>query len=163
MYKYVVTLIGVSHHETIRLKVANLEKFGFSDDEIFNLFGRSPLMLTLSVDKVQRNMTFILGMMKFPASVVLQYPFLLYSNLEAVLRPRVLLARKIQDMGLDLQIKGPKMMTALRMTEKRFLEAFVKCHPRDVADELMAFYTSAKGVKRLAEASKKNNITGFPF
>ena len=55
------------------------------------------------------------------------------------------------------------MMTALRMTEKRFLEAFVKCHPRDVADELMAFYTSAKGVKRLAEASKKNNITGFPF
>ena len=96
-------------------------------------------MLTLSVDKVQRNMTFILGMMKFPASVVLQYPFLLYSNLEAVLRPRVLLARKVQDMGLDLQIKGPKMMT-----EKRFLEAFVKCHPRDVADELMAFYTSAK-------------------
>uniref|UniRef100_A0A2N9I2J5 Uncharacterized protein n=1 Tax=Fagus sylvatica TaxID=28930 RepID=A0A2N9I2J5_FAGSY len=139
MYKYVVTLIGVSRHETIRLKVANLEKFGFSNDEIFNLFGRSPLMLTLSVDKVQRNMTFILGMMKFPASVVLQYPFLLYSNLEAVLRPRVLLARKIQDMGLDLQIKGPKMMT-----EKRFLEAFVKCHPRDVADELMAFYTSAK-------------------
>uniref|UniRef100_A0A2N9GG36 Uncharacterized protein n=1 Tax=Fagus sylvatica TaxID=28930 RepID=A0A2N9GG36_FAGSY len=163
MYKYVVTLIGISRHETIRRKVANLEKFGFSDDEIFNLFGRSPLMLTLSVDKVQRNMTFILGMMKFPASVVLQYPFLLYSNLEAVLRPRVLLAWKIQDMGLDLQIKGPKMMTALRMTEKRFLEAFVKCHRRDVADELMEFYTSAKGVKRLAEASKKNNITGFPF
>uniref|UniRef100_A0A2N9FH29 Retrotransposon gag domain-containing protein n=1 Tax=Fagus sylvatica TaxID=28930 RepID=A0A2N9FH29_FAGSY len=155
MYKYVVTLIGVSRHETIRRKVANLEKFGFSDDEIFNLFGRSPLMLTLSVDKVQRNMTFILGMMKFPASVVLQYPFLLYSNLEAVLRPRVLLARKIQDMGLDLQIKGPKMMTALRMTEKRFLEAFVKCHPRDVADELMAFYTSAKGVKRIGRSLKE--------
>jgi mTERF domain-containing protein len=44
-------------------------------------------------------------------------------------------------MGLDLQIKGPKMMTALRMTKKRFLEAFVKCHPRDVANELMVFYT----------------------
>jgi mTERF domain-containing protein len=87
MYKYVVTLIGVSCHETIRLKVMNLEKFCFSNDEIFNLFRRSPFMLTLSVDKVQRNMTFILGMMKFPASVVLQYPFPLYSNLKVVLRP----------------------------------------------------------------------------
>ena len=140
-----------------------MEKFGFSDDEIFNLFGRSPLLLTLSVDKVQRNMTFILGMMKLPASVVLQYPFLLYSNLEAVLRPRVLLAQKIDDMGLELQIKGLKMMSALRMTEKRFLEAFVKCHPNNIADELIEFYTSAKGIKRLAEASKKNNHMGFPF
>ncbi|KAL4598838.1 hypothetical protein ACB092_11G085600 [Castanea dentata] len=163
MFKYVVTLIGISRHETIRKKVANLEKFGFSDDEIFNLFGRSPLLLTLSVDKVQRNMTFILGMMKLPASVVLQYPFLLYSNLEAVLRPRVLLAQKIDDMGLNLQIKGLKMMSALRMTEKRFLEAFVKCHPKNIADELIEFYTSAKGIKRLAEASKKNNHMGFPF
>ena len=108
MYKYVVTLIGVSHHETIRLKLANLEKFGFSDDEIFNLFGRSPLMLTLSVDKVQRNMTFILGMMKFPASVVLQYPFLLYSNLEAVLRPRVFLHGSYRTWVLICRLKDPK-------------------------------------------------------
>ncbi|KAG2679654.1 hypothetical protein I3843_11G060700 [Carya illinoinensis] len=163
MYKYVVTIIGISRHETIRQKIGNFEKFGFSDDEIFNLFGRSPLMLTLSVDKVQRNMTFVLSTMKLPASVVLQYPFLLYFSLETVLKPRVLLAEKIDDMGLDLQIKGPTMLRALRMTEKRFLKAFVTCHPTDVADELLEFYKCAKGIKRLAEASKKNISVGFPF
>ncbi|EXC10440.1 hypothetical protein L484_008606 [Morus notabilis] len=58
MYKYVVTLIGVSRLETIRQKVGNLERFGFSEEEVLELVGRSPLLLTLSMDKVQRNMTF---------------------------------------------------------------------------------------------------------
>ncbi|KAB1220309.1 hypothetical protein CJ030_MR3G019055 [Morella rubra] len=100
MYKYVVTLIGIFRPETIHQKVANFEKFGFADDEVFGLCGRSPLMLTLSVDKVQRNMTFVLGTMKLPTSMVLEYPFLLYCNLEAMLKPRVLVAGKIEDVGL---------------------------------------------------------------
>lgn len=163
MYKYVVTLIGISRLETISQKLANFEKFGFSEDDIFSLLGRSPVLFTLSVDKVQRNMTFVLGQMKLPATVVLEHPFLLYMNLEAALKPRVYLAGKIQDMGLDEQLKGPKLLTALRMTEKRFLKAFVNCHPKDVADELMEYYTNAKGVKRLAEASKKKLYEGFPY
>lgn len=163
MYKYVVTLFAISRTETIRAKLANFEKFGFSEDEVLGLVGRSPLMLTLSIDKVQRNMTFILSMMKLPANAVLGYPFLLFFNLEAVLKPRMLLARKIQDMGLLPQIKGPSMLTAFRMKEKRFLKLYVTCHPKEVADELMEFYSSAKDVKRLAESSKKKHNKGFPF
>ncbi|KAF3436943.1 hypothetical protein FNV43_RR19696 [Rhamnella rubrinervis] len=163
MYKYVVTLIGISRLETIRQKLANFEKFGFSEDEIFGLFGRSPLVLTLSVDKVQRNMTFILGTLKLPAEVVLEHPFLLYSNLEAVLKPRVLLAVKMQQMDLNLQIKGPDLLRALRMKEKRFLKAFVTCHPSQVAEQLMECYKNAKGMKRLAIESKKHTREGFPF
>jgi len=34
LYKYVVTLIGISRKETIRENVLNLTNFGFSDDEI---------------------------------------------------------------------------------------------------------------------------------
>ncbi|GMH10676.1 hypothetical protein Nepgr_012517 [Nepenthes gracilis] len=82
MYKYVVTIIGISRIETIREKVANIGKFGFSDDEVLRLIGRSPLLLTLSIDKVQRNMTFVVGTMKLPAKVVLGYPFLLLCNLK---------------------------------------------------------------------------------
>ncbi|KAL6998062.1 hypothetical protein U1Q18_008189 [Sarracenia purpurea var. burkii] len=163
MYKYVVTMIAISRIDTIREKLANLEKFGFTEDEVWGLFGRSPLILTLSIDKIQRNMTFILGTMKLPAHVVLGRPFLLFSNLDTVLKPRVLLAGKIQDMGLAKQIKGPVMLTALRMKEKRFVEAFIKCHPNEVADELMEFYSNAKDVKRLAESSKKISHKGFPF
>ncbi|CAL9016550.1 unnamed protein product [Prunus brigantina] len=163
MFKYVVTIIGVSRLETIRQKVANLEKFGFSEDEVFLFFGKSPFVLTLSVDKVQRNMTFILGEMKLPATTVLEHPSLLFKNLEDVLKPRVLLARKVQEMGLDFQINGPMMVSAMRMTERRFLKVFVNCHPKDAVDELMEHYKNVKGVKRLAEASKKNFQKGFPF
>lgn len=163
MYKYVVSIFAISRLETIREKVANFEKFGFSDEQVLVLFGKSPLVLTLSVDKVQRNMTFVLGTMKLPASVVLDHPFLLFFNLELVLKPRVILAGKINDMGLAPQIKGPVMLTALRMKEKRFVKAFIKCHPTNIANELMECYTNAKGVKRLAESSKRTCHKGFPF
>lgn len=164
MYKYVVTIMGVSRIETIREKMANLEKFGFSEDEVLELFGRSPLIMTLSVDKVQRNMTFVVGTMRWSEKSVFNHPFLLYASLEDVLKPRVLLAGKIQDMDLCPQIKGPNVMRALRMSEERFLKAFVVCHEEDVREELLEYYQTAKGMKRLAESSKKTSVTnGFPF
>lgn len=163
MYKYVVSLIGISRIETIHEKVTNLGKFGCSEEEIWSLLGRSPLILTLSVDKVQRNMTFVLGTMKLSPRVVLEHPFLLFSNLEAVLKPRISLARKLKEMELDPQIKGSIMLRALRMTENRFLNVFIKCHPQDVANELLEFYKHAKGLKPLAESSKKILRKGFPF
>ncbi|KAL3849631.1 hypothetical protein ACJIZ3_011513 [Penstemon smallii] len=163
MYKHVVSLFAISRIETIREKVANLEKYGLLEDEILNLIGRSPLLLTLSIDKVQRHMTFILGTIKLSANVVLRNPFLLYFNLETVLKPRFQLACKIEDMGLVPQIKGPVLLKAMRMKDKRFLSAFVACHPKDVAKELIAFYKDAKSVKRLAESSKKSSNKGFPF
>ncbi|CAK7355429.1 unnamed protein product [Dovyalis caffra] len=163
MFKHVVCIIGISRNETICEKAANIEKFGMSNEEVWLLIGRSPYLLTLSVDKVQRNMTFVVGTLKLPANVILEHPFLLYNNLEAVLKPRWLLAGKIEEMGLCPRIKGSLMLRALRMAEKRFLKAFVSCHPDDVAKELMEFYIKAKCVKRLAEGSKKEVFRGFPF
>ncbi|XP_059666699.1 transcription termination factor MTERF9, chloroplastic-like [Cornus florida] len=163
MYKYVVTLIAISRLETIREKVANFEKCGFSEDEVWGLLRRAPMVLTLSIDKVQRNMTFVLGTMKLPASTVIGFPSLLYSNLETVLKPRVLLARKIKDMGLVPQFKGCPILGPVSMKENRFVEAFIECHSKDVASELMEYYTNVKDVKRLAETSKRNLIKGFPF
>ncbi|KAK7286842.1 hypothetical protein RJT34_22139 [Clitoria ternatea] len=163
MYKYVVTLIGISRVETIRKKVANLMRYGISDEEVFEFIGRSPCVLSLSTEKVQRNMTFILGTMKLDAKIILKQPYLLYANVDTVLKPRVLLARKIQDMDTTLQIVESTIITSLRMSEQRFLKLFVKCHHKDVANELMEFYKRTKEVKRLAESSKKYCSKGFPF
>lgn len=163
MYKHVVSLFAISRIETIREKVMNLERYGILEDDICGLIGRSPFVLTLSVDKVQRHMTYILGTMRLQASVVLGNPFLLYFNLEAVLKPRFQIACKIEDMELVPEIKGPLLMTALRMSEKRFVSAFISCHPEKVASELLTAYNNAKSVRRLAESSKKNCNTGFPF
>lgn len=163
MYKYVVTLMAISRIETIREKIANLEKFGFVEDEVFRLIGTSPLVLTLSVDKVQRNMTFVVASMKLSAKVVLSHPFLLFNNLETVMKPRMIVKGKIEDLGLVPRIEGAKVFTALRMTERRFVKAFIECHPLEVAKVLMECYMDAKHVKRLAEESKKILHKGFPF
>ncbi|CAH9102956.1 unnamed protein product [Cuscuta epithymum] len=164
MYKHVVTIFAISRTETILEKVTNFEKFGFTEDEVFRLLGLSPVLLTLSIDKVQRNMTFVLGTMKLSAGVVLQNPFLVLVNLDRVIKTRFHLGGKIDDMGLQPQIKGPLLLKALRMSEKRFLKVFIECHPMDVAEELMVFYRTTKYISRLAETSKKKTTRkGFPF
>ncbi|KAL0396379.1 UNVERIFIED_CONTAM: hypothetical protein Scaly_0086300 [Sesamum calycinum] len=119
---------------------------GLLEDEIFGLIGRSPLILTLSIDKVQRHMTFILGTMRLSANVVLRNPFLLYFNLETVLKPRFQLACEIEDMGL-VPHKGPALLRALRMSDKQFISAFITCHPETVAEELITAFKNAKCVR----------------
>ncbi|CAA6668830.1 unnamed protein product [Spirodela intermedia] len=136
-YKYAVSVLAVSHLETIREKMANLEKFGFSADEVLALFGRTPNLLTLSVEKVQRNMTYIVQ------------PFLVFANLESVLKPRFQLGGKLGEMELQPQA--------------RFLKRFIDCHDKKLAEELRGFYLGVKGVKRLAAASKSTAHKGFPF
>ncbi|CAH9098767.1 unnamed protein product [Cuscuta europaea] len=164
MYKHMLTIFAISRTETILEKVTNFEKFGFTEDEVFRLLGLSPVLLTLSIDKVQRNMTFVLGTMKLSANVVLQNPFLVLVNLERVIKTRFHLGGKIDDMGLQPQIKGPLLLKALRMSEKRFLKVFIECHSMDVAEELMVFYRTTKYMSRLAETSKKKTTRkGFPF
>ncbi|KAH6787558.1 hypothetical protein C2S52_007110 [Perilla frutescens var. hirtella] len=163
MYKHVVSIIAISRIETIREKVMDMERYGLTEDDYLGLVGRSPLVLTLSIDKVQRNMTYVLGTMKLSARAVLHNPFLIYFNLETALKPRFQVACKIEDMGLVPQIKGPLLLRSLRMSDKRFIEAFISCHPESVAKELLTTYKDAKCVRRLAESSKKNVHTGFPF
>ncbi|XP_028767511.1 uncharacterized protein LOC114725189 [Neltuma alba] len=163
LYKYVVAIIGVSRVETIREKLANFAHFGFSDDEVFDLIRRSPLIMTLSIEKVQRNMTFILTTMKFDAKTVLEIPRLLFINLDTLLKPRVLLMRKLQDMDGKLEFTQHSVMRAVRMTENRFVRSFIESQSKEVADDLMKFYTKAKEFKSLAGSRKRLVQKGFPF
>ncbi|CAH2067876.1 unnamed protein product [Thlaspi arvense] len=158
MFKYVAAIIGVSRMETIQEKVANLEKFGFSEEEIWHLCGKCPILLTLSVEKVQRNMTFVIASMKLPAHSVLKHPSLLLSNLETHIRPRVDLVKRVFEMGLKPLVEEVNIATALRMSQKRFLKVYVMCHPHDVAAELMHLYEKSKNMKRLAVESKKYSV-----
>ncbi|KAL0423263.1 UNVERIFIED_CONTAM: hypothetical protein Sradi_0861100 [Sesamum radiatum] len=94
----------------------------------------------------KRHMTFILGTMRLSANVVLRNPFLLYFNLETVLKPRFQLACEIEDMGL-VPHKGPALLRALRMSDKQFISAFITCHPETVAEELITAFKNAKCVR----------------
>lgn len=163
MFKYVAVIIGVSRMETIEEKVRNFEKFGFSEEEIWHLYGKCPILLSLSVEKVQRNMTFVIASMKLPAHSVVKHPCLLLLNLESRLKPRADLVKRVLEMRLKPLIKEVSIFRAVRMSEKRFLKVYVMCHPQDIATELMEFYEKSKNMKRLAEKSKKYIRKGFPF
>ncbi|XP_054816116.1 uncharacterized protein LOC129315954 [Prosopis cineraria] len=163
LYKYVVAIVGVYRMETIDEKLTNFANFGFSDDEIFELIRRHPLVMTLSIEKIQRNMTFILTAMKFDAKTVLEIPRLLFINLDTLLRPRVLLVRRLQDMDVKLEFTHRSIIRALRMKETRFVQFFIESQPKEVANELMEFYTKAKQIKSLAGSRKRFIQKGFPF
>ncbi|XP_039146081.1 transcription termination factor MTERF6, chloroplastic/mitochondrial [Dioscorea cayenensis subsp. rotundata] len=157
MYKYALCLIAISRLDTLRSKIANLERFGFTINEVMGLFARTPNVLSLSVDKVQRNMTYVVGVMKLSPHVVLKEPAFLYSNLEKVLRPRYLLGLKLQEMDLRPQFLGPSLIRAIGMKEPRFLKQFITCHGKDVATPLLDFYSRVKSLPRLAETSRSTS------
>ncbi|XP_071709427.1 uncharacterized protein [Rutidosis leptorrhynchoides] len=151
MYKYVVKFIGIMRVESIREKIANLEEFGISEDDVLRLFGSNPVLLCLSVDKVKRNMSFVVTCLKQPANVVLGCPFLLCNNLEKMMKPRMVVAGKIDDMGLVPRIDRLNVIKALRMKEKRFVDTFINCHPPEIRKGLMECFLDAKQVQVLAK------------
>ncbi|WOK94714.1 transcription termination factor MTERF9, chloroplastic [Canna indica] len=164
LYKYAVTVLAISHLETLLTKISNLEKFGFSTDEVLSLFARNPNVLTLSVEKVQRNMTYIMGAIKIAPEIILRYPLLIFCNLDRVLRPRHMLGVKMEEMDLQSRMKEPAwLVRAVRMKEQRFLEVFVMCHPEDISSKLMEYYSSFKGLRRLAESSRSTRKKTFPY
>ncbi|KAK4839431.1 hypothetical protein QYF36_021881 [Acer negundo] len=137
------------------------KKWGCNENDISKLFSRRPSLSNADLVQLQSNLSLLSGLgltssdlvrgrsvgpfRELLANIVLKYPFLLFNNLEAAMKPRLVLAGKIQDMGLSPEIKGrAAILRALRMAEKRFLKAYVSCHPQDVADELMEVYRNAK-------------------
>ncbi|KAL0905863.1 hypothetical protein M5K25_024308 [Dendrobium thyrsiflorum] len=78
-----------------------IQRFGLSKDEVLSyLLARYPSVLTLSIDKVQRNMTYVLGIMKLPVWAVMEEPKLLSFNLDRCLKPQFLILRILQEVGL---------------------------------------------------------------
>ncbi|XP_020590478.1 uncharacterized protein LOC110031570 [Phalaenopsis equestris] len=165
LYKYAVSIIAISRLDTIQSKIANLERFGLSEDEVLSdLFARYPSVLTFSVDKVQRNMTYVLGIMRLPVRAVIEEPKLLSVSLDRCLKPRFLIWQRLQEAGLKPRGKELTVVSAMRMREPQFLKAFVKCHENAAAESLMELYNSSMVSRRLAESSKKKIIRkAFPY
>lgn len=102
------------------------------------LLARSCNVLTLSVDKVQRNTPFITETLHNFIAPVYHYLSLVFCSLDRVLRSRHMLSVKLDEMGLEPRIKRPLLLTrVVRMKESRFLKVFMNCHRDDVAGKLM--------------------------
>ncbi|KAI9116573.1 hypothetical protein K1719_012740 [Acacia pycnantha] len=98
----------------------------------------------------------------FLSLIFLEIPHLLLINLDTLMKPRVLLMRKLQDMDGELEFTPSSIIRAVRM-EHRFVQLFIASQPKQIADELMEFYKKAKEFKSLPGLRKKFVRKGFPF
>ncbi|GLJ32377.1 hypothetical protein SUGI_0651530 [Cryptomeria japonica] len=90
MYKYILSMVSLSRVQTLEAKIENLKLCGLSAEEIWQLFGASPLVLYLFKENVREKMNFLVNNKELPANYVVKHPRILTASLEKTLRPRFL-------------------------------------------------------------------------
>ncbi|GLJ32379.1 hypothetical protein SUGI_0651610 [Cryptomeria japonica] len=117
MFKYIVSIVAVSRVETLNSKIENLKLCGLSAEEIWQLFGASPLIVSLSKENVREKMNFLVNTAELPANYVVKRPRILTVSLEKTMRPRFLVWQKIKsisDFNLALLTASPSHLVALQ-------------------------------------------------
>ncbi|GLJ32632.1 hypothetical protein SUGI_0656480 [Cryptomeria japonica] len=124
IFKYIVGVVAKSRTETLEAKIENLKLCGLSVEEIWQLLGAAPLVLSYSKESVCEKMNFIVNNMELPVNHVVKHPLLLQISLEKTTRPRFLVWQKIKSINaLELPL-----LTVLTMTEAKFVHNIIKGH-----------------------------------
>ena len=108
----------------------HLTSFGLLEDEIKELVRRHPVILNTSMDKVQKNMEFLMHTAGLPAKFLLSYP-------KAV--SRFSLERRIMPRHKVLSALSAMQPSKRPISEGKFLEKYVQCSPH--AKKLLEIYS----------------------
>jgi mTERF domain-containing protein len=129
-------LINSNGPEIFENNLKRLASFGLLEDETKELARRSPLILTVSMDKVQKIMDFFIHTAGLPAKFLLSYPLVLTYSLECRIKPRSNVLKYISAMQPSKRLPG--VTSALYLGERKFLEKYVECNPQ--ATKLLEIY-----------------------
>ncbi|GLJ32631.1 hypothetical protein SUGI_0656470 [Cryptomeria japonica] len=124
MFKYIVGRVAVGSTKTLEAKIDNLKLCGLSVEEIWQLLGAAPVVLTFSKESVSEKMNFIVNNMELPVHHVVKHPLLLLISLERTMKPRFLVWQTIKSINA-LEIP---LFTVLKMTEAKFVNNIIKGH-----------------------------------
>ncbi|KAG5554993.1 hypothetical protein RHGRI_012515 [Rhododendron griersonianum] len=126
-------------------KIEVYKKWGFSNDEILVAFGKFPLFMAVSEDKITRVMDFLVNKMGLESSCVSKRPHLLSYSFEKRIVPRCLVYQALQAKGL---IKKPKIIfMMLTSTEMWFIEKVVNL-TKEEAPEILKLYEEKLAIAR---------------
>ncbi|KAL3647974.1 hypothetical protein CASFOL_008942 [Castilleja foliolosa] len=128
-------LLGMSEF-TLKRKMEVYRKYGWSESETIGVFLRYPYCLKFSEKKIRANMDFLVNELGCKALDVARCPVLLGLSLESRIKPRCLVARVLNEKGLENVARVSPFMT---LSEKRFLERYIVKYEKDVP-ELLDIY-----------------------
>lgn len=120
-------LSNLNGHEYMEKKLKHLASFGLSEDEVKEAVRKRPGILIISMDKVQKYMDFFVHTAGFPAKILLTKPVLLTFSLECRIKPRYRVLKSIS--AMQPLNHFPSLSAALCLTERKFLEKYVKSSP----------------------------------
>jgi mTERF domain-containing protein len=124
MFLYALVAFTVQSPEKLTDKIQVLETLGWSHDDVLLAVKKMPGILTVSEERLQRNMHFLTKVAGLEISYIAQRPVLLKYSLERRLFPRFRLLKLLNEKGLlDLRFD----YHAASLSEKKFLAKFV--HP----------------------------------
>ncbi|GMY27684.1 transcription termination factor MTERF15, mitochondrial-like [Fagus crenata] len=105
-------------------KVNAYKKWGLSEEEILEAFGKCPYCIMKSEDKIMRVMDFFVNKMGLEASLIVKHPVLLSLSLEKRMIPRVSVIEVLLSKGLVVK-KNIYLPTVFMYSENLFLQKFV--------------------------------------
>ena len=118
-------------------KLKYLASFGLLEDETKELVRRHPLILNASMDKIQKNMDFLMQTVGLPAKFLLSHPRLVYNySLERRIKPRHKVLSAIS--AMQPSERPLSLFTAVQLNERKFLESYVQSSPH--ATKLLEIY-----------------------
>ncbi|TVU00208.1 hypothetical protein EJB05_54387, partial [Eragrostis curvula] len=139
MFPRALVLISLRSKEAYARRVRFLQKFGFSHDEVREILRKAPFVLSLSDQKIQGNVVFLMKDVGLDVPYIARRPVLLLYSVERRLLPRHWLLKSLKEKGLlifEFDFYG-----IASKGEKLFLEKFVLPY-KDLVPGLAEDYAS---------------------
>ncbi|XP_057419069.1 uncharacterized protein LOC130713311 [Lotus japonicus] len=123
-------------------KVDAFKTWGWSEDAVLLAFKREPRFMLYSIKKLNAVMSFWVGHLGWDPSVLLAVPALFGFSLEKRLVPRASVLKYLLSRGL--MKKDASLSAPFFMTEKSFLQKFVKSFEEEETSRILSLYRGGR-------------------
>ncbi|GJM99856.1 hypothetical protein PR202_ga16994 [Eleusine coracana subsp. coracana] len=139
MFRRALPLISLMSKEAVAKRLQLLRNFGFSQEDVLQIFRRAPVSMGLSDQKVQGNLDFLMKDVGLDLSYIAQRPVLIMYSVQGRLLPRHWLLKVLKEKALLK--REPDYYVVASMTEKSFVQKFVLPY-KDIVPGLADDYAS---------------------
>lgn len=136
VFKWAPRVLMTNAVEILEKRFKRLASFGILEDDIKDILRRTPVILTVSMDKLQKIMDYLIHTVGLPAEFLLEDPKLLTYSLEFRIKPRHEVLQSISAMEPSKRL--PSLTSVVYLGERNFLENYVECSPH--ATKLLEIY-----------------------
>lgn len=132
--------------EKIDRKRKCLSSLGFSEQQILYLTSQRPMTLTLSEEKLKRNVDFLVKTVGLQLADIVKHPDLFGNSLERRIIPRYIVLEAMKSKQVQVPKRGMHFPKIISLTEKRFLEEYVNSNA-EFSTALQDIYGKGKAGK----------------